>query len=115
MFAAYNRLLTRHPMTTKMLTTATLFSLGDIITQKGNTFFIQSSTKRNLLIGKETLISSLLEPVTSHPCFIIGIAEPFPTSDQKFLMKPHPKPQEFSFLWLPINWLLPPLSWQDSL
>lgn len=115
MFAAYNRLLTKHPMITKMLTTATLFSLGDIITQKGNSSFIQLLTKKNLLIGKETQISSLLEPVTLHPCSIIGIVECFLSLDQKFLAKLHPKLPEFSFLWLPINWLLPQSSWPDSL
>jgi hypothetical protein len=40
MFAAYNRLLTKYPILTKMVTSGTLFSLGDYITQTGTTFFI---------------------------------------------------------------------------
>jgi hypothetical protein len=40
MFSAYNRLLEKYPILTKMLTSGTLFSLGDIITQKGIFYFI---------------------------------------------------------------------------
>jgi hypothetical protein len=35
MFAAYNKLLAAYPIPTKMVTSGTLFSLGDYITQAG--------------------------------------------------------------------------------
>ena len=46
MFAAYNRALDKFPILTKMLTSGTLFSIGDIITQKGISFFILVLDKR---------------------------------------------------------------------
>jgi hypothetical protein len=46
MFAAYNRALDKFPILTKMLTSGTLFSIGDIITQKGISFFTLVLDKR---------------------------------------------------------------------
>ncbi len=48
MFAAYNRLLDKYPYFTKMITSGTLFSLGDIITQKGIYFLNKHSCTKKL-------------------------------------------------------------------
>ncbi len=56
MFAFYNRLLSKHPILTKMVTSGTLFSLGDYITQTGTSYVIQSSTRKAPLTGPETEI-----------------------------------------------------------
>jgi hypothetical protein len=35
MFAFYSRLLDKYPIVTKVITSGTLFSLGDVVSQKG--------------------------------------------------------------------------------
>lgn len=52
MFAAYSRLLNKHPILTKMVTSGTLFSLGDIITQTGNNFIYLVVDKKDQIDWK---------------------------------------------------------------
>jgi hypothetical protein len=46
MFATYSRLLAAYPLPTKMVTSGTLFSIGDYITQTGNVYLIYSDRKK---------------------------------------------------------------------
>ncbi len=53
----YNSLLKKYPIRTKAITSGTLFSLGDALTQLSNASSTQSS-RRNSLIGSVTSTSS---------------------------------------------------------
>lgn len=52
----YSRLLNSYPLPTKCVTSGLIFSAGDIITQKGQYFVIQSFKKRATLMYVETSI-----------------------------------------------------------
>ena len=61
MFAVYNKLLAKFPVATKMVTSGTLFSFGDLITQGGTLYdIVQYLIKNKKLIGLEIEIFSWL-------------------------------------------------------
>ena len=69
----YNSLLEKYPIRTKAVTSGSLFSLGDALTQLSNAALTQSS-RRNSSIGSVTWTSSQWDSDTSVPACIFGTA-----------------------------------------
>ena len=64
---AYKRQLESNPMRTKMITSATLFSIGDVITQKTEQLLKDCKAKKQLPAPKPT--ASMSVPTLSQPTF----------------------------------------------
>jgi len=73
MFKFYNGLLEKYPIGTKSLTSGSLFSVGDALTQFSSLVLIKF-LKINLSAGNAMSISSSWEQLTLHLHFTDGIA-----------------------------------------
>ena len=69
----YNQLLEKYPIPTKTLTSGTLFSLGDALTQLCIFPVIKLLKRNHNSAGKETSISSLLVSDILHQLYMYGI------------------------------------------